>query len=84
MVNLPPAMEDVSHADIMKHLNVLHSARKASLVAESQSKLCSALKAKNWATTEIEYELGDAVYYTSRSSDKCKEPVSIIGKKIIQ
>ena len=47
LVNLPPEMKDISHEDIMKHLNVLHSARKASIVAQSQSKLRSALKAKN-------------------------------------
>ena len=30
LVNLPPAMEDVSHADILvKDLNALHAARKA-------------------------------------------------------
>ena len=36
LVNLPPAKEDVSHADILvKHLNALHAARKAFIEAES-------------------------------------------------
>ena len=62
-INLPPAMEDVSHADILvKHLNELHAARKAFIKAES-NKLCCALKAKNWETTGIEYKIGDMLYY---------------------
>ena len=41
-------MEDVSHADILlKHLNTLHAAKKASIKAESNNKLCCALKDKN-------------------------------------
>ena len=47
LVNLPPAMKDVSHADILvKNLNALHAARKAFIKAESNDKLCCALKAK--------------------------------------
>ena len=64
LVNLPPAMEDVSHADIsVKHLHALHAARKAFIKAESNDKLRCALKAKNRETTGIEYETGDMVYY---------------------
>ena len=34
LVNLPPAMKDVSHADILvKNLNALHAARKAFIKA---------------------------------------------------
>ena len=63
VINLPPAMEDVSHADILvKHLNELHAARKAFIKAES-NKLRCALKAKNWETTGIEYKIGDMLYY---------------------
>ena len=82
LVNLPPAMEDVSHADILvKHLNALHTARKAFIEAESNEKLRHALKAKNRETTRIEYEIGDMVYYKCKSSDKWKGPGTVIGKE---
>ena len=39
LANLPPAMEDVSHADIsVKHLNALHAARKAFLACFKSQK----------------------------------------------
>ena len=50
-------MEDVSKADkIVKHLNALLAARKAFIEAESNEKLCRALKAKNRVTTGITYK----------------------------
>ena len=82
LVNLPPATEDVSHADILvKHLNALHAARKAFIEAESNDKLLCALKAKNRETTGIEYEIPELVYYKHKSADKWKGPGSVIGKE---
>ena len=64
LVNLPPAMEDASYAVILvKHLNAPHGARKAFIEAESNDKLHCALNIKNGETTEIEFEIGDMVYY---------------------
>ena len=81
LINLPPAMEDVSKADIIvKHLNALHAARKAFIEAESNEKLCHALKAKNQVTTGITYEIGDIVYYKHKDSNKWKGPGKVIGK----
>ena len=81
LVNLPPATEDVSHADILvKHINALHATRKAFIEAESNDKLRRALKAKNRETTGIEYEIGDVVFYKRKSSDKWKGPGTVIGK----
>ena len=55
LVNLPPTMEDVSHADILvKHLNAPYAARKAFIEAESNDKLRKALKAKNREARGIE------------------------------
>ena len=82
LVNLPSAMEDVSHADILvKDLNALHAARKSFIEAESSDKLRRALKAKNRETTGTEYEIGDMVYYRHKSSDKWNGPGMVIGKK---
>ena len=82
LVTLPPAMEDVSHADILaKHLNTLHAARKAFIKAESSDKLQRALKAKNRETTGIEFEIGDMVYYKRNSSDKWRGLGTVIGKE---
>ena len=62
LVNLPPAMEDVSHADILvKHPNALHVTRKAFIVAASNDKLRRKLKAKNRETAGIKCEIGDMV-----------------------
>ena len=75
-------MEDASHADILvKHLNAIHAARTAFIEAESNYKLRRDLKAKNIETTEIEYEIGDMVYYKRKSSDKWKGPETVIGKE---
>ena len=61
-------MEDVSHPEITaKHLNMLHSARKAFIETESNDKLCCTLQEINRATTGIEYEIGDKVYYKCKS-----------------
>ena len=74
-------MEDVSKADIIvKHLNALLAARKAFIEAESNEKLCRALKAMNRVTTGITYEIGDIVYYKHRDSNKWKSPGKFIGK----
>ena len=82
LINLQPAIEDVSNTDIIvKHLNALHAARKAFIVAESNEKLHRALKAKNRVTTEITYEVGDIVYYKPNDPNKLEGPGKVIGKE---
>ena len=62
LINLLPAMDDISKTDIIaNHLNALHAARRVFIEAESNEKLCRALKAKNRITTGITYETGDIV-----------------------
>ena len=82
LVNLPPALEDVSHPDILvKNLNALHAARKAFIKAESNDKLYCALKVNTRETTGIQYKTGDMVYYKRKSSGKWKGPGTVIGKE---
>ena len=82
LINLPPAMEDVSETDIIvKHLNAWHAAIKAFIVAESNEKLRRSLKAKNQVATEITYEAGDIVYYKRKDSNRWKGPGKVIGKE---
>ena len=82
LVKLPPAVEDVSHVQILvKHLNALHTARKLFIKAEPNDKLHRALKAKNIETIGIEYEIGDMVYYKCKGSHKWKGPGKVIGKE---
>ena len=70
LINLPPEMEDGSKADIIvNYLNAFDAARKAFIEAESNEKLRRTLKAKNWVTTGITYEIGDIVYYKRKDSN---------------
>ena len=82
LTNKPPAMEDLTHSQlVLKHLNAMHAARKAFIEAESNEKLCRALKSKARVTTRFVYNLGDLVYYKRKDSGKWKGPGKVIGKE---
>ena len=75
-------MEDLTHSQlVLKHLNAMHAARKAFIEAESNEKLCRALKSKARVTTRFVYNLGDLVYYKRKDSGKWKGPGKVIGKE---
>ena len=64
-------MEDITYSELIsKHLCPMHETRKAFIEAESNDKLCRALKTKTKVTTGIVYDLGDLVYYKRKDSEK--------------
>ena len=55
-------MEDITYSELIsKHLCPMHEARKAFTEAESNGKLCQALKTETRVTRGIVYDLGDLV-----------------------
>ena len=58
-----------------------HDCSGAFIEAESNDKLCRALKTKTIVTTGIIYNLRDLVYYQRKGSEKWKGPGKIIGKE---
>ena len=57
LTNNPPAIEDTTYSELVsKHLSAKHEARKAFFEAESNDKLCQALKIKTRVTTGIVYD----------------------------
>lgn len=74
----PPAWEESTASEMVaKHLNALHSARKAFIHSESSSKLKAALKAKIRTNSET-YDLGDIVYYKRMKDNRWMGPAKVV------
>ena len=74
----PPAWEESTASEMVaKHLNTLHSARKAFIHSESSIKLKTALKAKIRTNSEV-YDFGDIVYYKRMKDNRWLGPARVV------
>ena len=74
----PPSWEDSTTSEmIAKHLNTLHSARKAFIQSECSARLKTALKSKIRTNNEV-YNYGDVVYYRRMKDNKWHGPARVI------
>ena len=74
----PPSWEESTTSEIIaKHLNTLHSARKAFIQSECSARLKTALKSKIRTNNEV-YDYGDVVYYRRMKDNKWHGPARVI------
>ena len=57
-----PALQGVTTSEILKHLDAMHSARKAFVKCEADEKICRALRHLIRATVET-FNPGDSIFY---------------------
>ena len=75
-----PALENTTVSkNFAKHLNALHSSRRAFIQAESSERVRRALRHKIRASGEC-YQQGDHVYYKRNDENKWKGPGTVIGQ----
>ena len=80
LTNKPPALENTTVSQkFAKHLNALHSGRRAFIQAESSERIRRALRHKIRASGEC-YQHGDRVYYKRDDDNKWKGPGTVIGQ----
>ena len=76
----PPALEGATISQVFaKHINALHSARKAFIQSESSNRIRRALRHQVRATND-HFETGNKVYYKRDDSPKWKGPGMVIGQ----
>ena len=76
----PPALENTTVSkNFAKHLNALHSGRRAFIQAESSERIRRALRHKIRASGEF-FQQGDHVYYKRNDDNKWKGPGTVIGQ----
>lgn len=75
-----PALHGTTVSEIFaKHLNVLHSSRKAFIQAEASEKIRRALRHKIRSSGEV-YQPGDKVFYKRDGSTKWRGPGKVLGQ----
>lgn len=80
MNDKPPALENTTISEgFAKHLNAMHSSRRAFIQAESSERIRRALRHKIRASGEC-FQQGDRVYYKRDNDPKWKGPGSVIGQ----
>ena len=76
----PPALENSTVSQgFAKHLNALHSSRRAFIQAESSERIRRALRHKIRASGEC-FQQGDRVYFKRDDDQKWKGPGTVIGQ----
>ena len=82
-----PALEGVTSSELLaKHLNALHSARRAFIENESSEKLRRALRSKTRDITSRDFDIGDHVYYKRNGHNEWRGPGvirAISGKTVL-
>ena len=80
-------MEGVTSSKLLaKHLNALHSARRAFIENESSEKLRRALRSKTRDITSRDFDIGDHVYYKRNGHNEWRGPGgirAISGKTVL-
>ena len=80
LYNQLPAHEEVKVSEtVLKHLNALHSARRAFIKAESSERIKRALK-HNVRVSEEVFFPGDKVFYKRDDSNRWRGPGKIVGQ----
>lgn len=80
LLDKPPALENTTVSQTFaKHLNALHSGRRAFIQAESSERIRRALRHKIRASGEC-FQHGDRVYYKRDDDNKWKGPGVVIGQ----
>lgn len=80
LTDKPPALEGTTMNEIFaKHLNALHSGRRAFIQAESSQRIRRALRHQIRSAGE-HFEQGESVYYKRDDSHKWKGPGKVIGQ----
>ena len=75
-----PALHGTTVSDVFaKHLNALHSSRKAFIQAEASEKIRRALRHKIRSSSEV-FQPGDKVFYKRDESNKWKGPGKVLGQ----
>ena len=74
----PPALDGMTSSEVLaRHLNALHSARKAFIQSEADEKIRRALRSK-MRSNEEQYSHGDIVYYKRDGKDRWLGPGKVI------
>ena len=80
IIDKPPALENTTVSqNFAKHLNALHSGRRAFIQAESSERIRRALRHKIRASGEC-FQQGDRVYYKRDDDNRWKGPRTVIGQ----
>ena len=80
LTDKPPALENTTISEkFARHLNALHSSRRAFVKAESSERIRRALRHKIRASGEY-YQHGDRVYYKRDDDHRWKGPGIVIGQ----
>lgn len=80
LIDMPLALENTTISqNFAKHLNALHSSRRAFIQAESSERIRPALRHKIRASGEC-FQQGDRVYYKRDDDLKWKGPGIVIGQ----
>ena len=79
ITNKPPANEEAVSQNIMKHLNVLHAARRAYTKAEASERIKRALR-HNIRTSEEQFHQGEKIFYKRDDCNRWRGPGKVIGQ----
>ena len=80
LTNNLPAQEEMTMSEtVLKHLNALHSARRAFTKAESSERIKRALR-HNVRVNEETFMAGDKVFYKRDDSNRWRGPGKVIGQ----
>ena len=78
--NTLPAFEDHNTTEqLVKHINALHSGRKAFIQSESSEKIKRAFR-NNVRPSGKQYSINEEVYYKREDSQKWKGPAKVLGQ----
>ena len=78
MTAAPPELQGTTTSEVLaKHLNALHSARKAFIKSEADERVRRALRTK-MRSAEQRYEHGDIVYYKREDSERWLGPAKVV------
>ena len=77
----PPALESSRSNLARKILNALHSARENYIKAESSERIKRALRHQVRIYSEVDFQLGEKVYYKRRQQKNWRGPTKVFGKE---
>ena len=77
-----PALDSRSSFDVIRdNLNALHSARQQYITAESSERFKRALRRNVRTCAEVDFNIGEKVYYKRKSKKGWSGPGKVIGKE---
>lgn len=80
LINKPPALEKLSESKLVsKHLQNMHTARRAFIESESSEKISRALRHNLSSYKNAIFLTGDSVYYKRKDNKRWRGPGKVIG-----